>query len=244
MTMYKSITFSAIFVLIILSAHAQNSQAIVINQGNGISDQITTRSGEIFINVISSREDIGGVEANILTYPGNPFGYLQFKNYNDFPVSVNYEVNARDDNGPTQLTGAIVLQAGETKSSATTYIRPTGVKLISRRQNSRNTQSRQPIIEPGRTKSEEKEHPLDGVLDKIGGYLYVYPNFIKCTSPEIKRFVQNLNNKRVYGCSNWRVATPAEASLINNKAKDGIPLGTSDNLSNDRFTYNFIIVCE
>ena len=243
--MYRNITITAIFVLITLSAHAQNSQAIVINQGNGISDQITTKSSEIFINGISSKEDIGGVEANIIpTHPGSPFGNLQFKNYNDFPVSINYEVSAYHENIPTQLTGAIVLQAGETKSSATTYYRPESVKLISRRLNSGNTQSRQPNMESGRTKSEEKEHPLDGVLDKIGGYLYAYPNFVKCTSPEINKFVQNLNNKRVYGCSNWRVATPAEASLINYKAKDGIPLGTSDNLNNDNITYNFIIVCE
>jgi len=64
---------------------------------------------EYKINGISTKEDIGGVEATY-AHPN-----LTFENYNDFPVTVLFEVVTTARNNPSQYMGTIVLRANEKK---------------------------------------------------------------------------------------------------------------------------------
>ncbi len=222
--------------------HAQNVNSVIINQG-GNGESIVSPSGEIYINGISSKEDIGGVEISRGKYRGYKSYDLYFTNYNSFMVSVVYSLHAYMDGSLVEMTGSIVLQPNESKFTRDSYAEPHDFRLIARRLSADNgsAQPSQSVARPA-----PQQESLDGVLTKCGGYFYKYPELVECAIRDIRAFINNLNRKKVYGRSNWRLATPTEANLA------GVPhwldIGTSETRErlNDPYDkkYHFLIVCE
>ncbi len=110
-----------IFIIVILFigiSHIASAQNVVI-QSNTNTSQSNVDSNQYYINGISTREDIGGVDVQFEEdYSSNSGGYtfctLIFTNYHSVPVRVIYEL-PRGYNGKTY--GAIMLKAYETKKS-------------------------------------------------------------------------------------------------------------------------------
>lgn len=237
-----------IFLLLLIfgtGTFAQTNNAIIINQGTAV-EKTTLSNGEIFINGISSKEDVGGVEVSKGKYRGNGRTDLLFKNYNKFPVSVVFIVHSDNNGNISESTGSIVLSPGQSKFSRDTYVGAHDFRIIARKL-IEDSGSHQRINETSLPVLETELEPLDGILIKYGGYFFLYPDFVRCSTRDIASFVNNLNEKKVYGRSNWRVATPIEAGFI---YKDGnLPpeLGTTENLVNKSYMleyYNYMIVCE
>ena len=108
--MKRTILLTTLLVLF-LSA---KSQVNIIN----IDPNRQKESNEYFINGISTREDIGGVEvstervrANSYTNYTNELVY--FENYRDVPVTVIYELFSGP--GKPLASGSCILKAGERK---------------------------------------------------------------------------------------------------------------------------------
>lgn len=104
---------------------AVSSQNIIIQQNNNSSSQSVSRDGnEYFINGISTREDIGGVDVEFVDDPENYYAnkYLRFTNYHNFPVTVIFEVEDYQRGGYYEkVTGRISLRADETKTTPNPY---------------------------------------------------------------------------------------------------------------------------
>lgn len=112
--MKKIIILIALFVGISSFASAQN---VVIQSNNSTSSQSSVNDKQYYINGISTREDIGGVDVKFKEVDyGSGYSYyeLTFTNYHSSPVTVMYELNGAD--GKTY--GYINLKANETKTSA------------------------------------------------------------------------------------------------------------------------------
>jgi len=255
--LYKAIICAATVILLNfnnLTVRAQSNNNIIINQGGGEYPHQIVPSGEIFINGVSSKEDVGGVEIGLGKYRGWGNNDLYFKNYNNFAVNVLYIVHVPEGDKYVPKTGSIVLKALETKFSRDSYYRPQDFRLIARRmkEESRNIDQ---------TNSSTKQEDLpDGDLQKYGGYFYVYPDLVKCRIRDIDAFISNLNSKGVYGKRNWRRATPTEARIVfddfdkvivtqygDSKTKGEIYYGTSETYEkydNKNSIYQFILVCE
>jgi hypothetical protein len=103
-----------------------NIDVSVSNSGNETEDYLYR------INGISTEEDIGGVEVSRGRYHDNNRYYLSFANYNNFSVSVIYEVETSDIR---KLTGTLVLRPYEKKESNDTFFQPESFVLISRKLN-------------------------------------------------------------------------------------------------------------
>ena len=105
-----------------VSSQAQN---IVIQQNNNSSSTSTVQDNhEYFINGISTREDIGGVDVEFVDDPKNYYAnkYLKFTNYHNFPVTVIFEVEDYQRGGYYEkVTGRISLRADETKTTPNPY---------------------------------------------------------------------------------------------------------------------------
>lgn len=93
-----------------------SAQQSVIIQQNGKSENVAKNSGEFFISGISSKLDIGGVEASVMTelltrYQGEEVHscFVHIKNYNAFTVTVLYQA------GTEKTVGSMVLKPGEYK---------------------------------------------------------------------------------------------------------------------------------
>lgn len=245
----STITLNRIILLIVtifltgsLNMRAQTNNSVIINQGAG-GATVVSPTGEIFINGISSREDVGGVEVSKGKYRGYKMYDLYFSNYNDFPVSVVYKLHAYLDGQIAEMTGSIVLQPGESKYSRDSYAEPHDFRLIARRMSGGNS-----VAQPSQNTQKPAEQSLDGILEKYGGYFYLYPQFVNATFREIRPFIDNLNRKKVYGRSNWRLATPAEAELIAMNLSSNPNIATSETrpsiYDDDHKQYRFIVVCE
>ncbi|WP_286008007.1 hypothetical protein [Barnesiella viscericola] len=118
--MKKSIILVFVMMSCFLGISAQQS---VIIQQNGKSENVVKNSGEFFINGISSKVDIGGVEAEVSStrqsrYQGEEVHlcFVRIKNYNAFTVTVLYQA------GKDKTIGSVVLQSGETKSKDIGYV--------------------------------------------------------------------------------------------------------------------------
>ena len=99
-------------------SHIVSAQNVVI-QSNTTTPQSSVNNNQYYINGISTREDIGGVEVvfeagSSSQYSGFSYYNLIFTNYHNFPVSVIYEL-PRGYTGKTY--GTIILNANETKKS-------------------------------------------------------------------------------------------------------------------------------
>lgn len=233
----------------IVSGQSQNN--IIINQSGPATQQNMSASGEIFINGVSSKEDVGGVEVSVGKYKGQGYNNLYFKNYNNFPVSVSYLVYVYENGATVSKTGTIVLNAKESKYSRDSYYKPQDFRIIARKMTA-STQMTSTDIP-------QDEDSANGSLEKYGGYFYVYPDLVSSLIKDINSFISNLNNKHAYGKSNWRRATPNEARLVYKdfdttiftpdgyRPKGSVYYGTSEtyeNYDNMDKVFNFIIVCE
>lgn len=120
---------------------AQNN--LIVQQNAGNQQQVKEEQGEYYINGISTKEDIGGVEVSRGIRVSNiSLGgdyRIKFRNYNNIPVSVIYELTTY---GGAKLTGTIVLNAGEEKETSDDYSGPCDFKLIARPFTSNATQQR------------------------------------------------------------------------------------------------------
>ena len=110
------------------SANAQN----VVIQTNEVGKSPAQEDCAYRINGICTTEDIGGVEATGTPHHSNyqmcAWG-LVFENYNNFTVSVIFEVNKG-------RTGTIVLRSNERKETTDkTYCKPESIRLIARKLN-------------------------------------------------------------------------------------------------------------
>ncbi|MCR6507396.1 OmpH family outer membrane protein [Bacteroides sp. KH569_7] len=120
---------------------AQNN--LIVQQNVGNQQQVKEEQGGYYINGISTKEDIGGVEVSrgirVSNISLSGDYRIKFRNYNNIPVSVIYEFEVC--NG-TKLTGTIVLDAGEEKETSDDYCGPCNFKLITRSFTSNSTQQR------------------------------------------------------------------------------------------------------
>lgn len=225
-------------------AYAQGINNIVINQG-GVNTQSPSASGEIFINGISSKEDVGGVEICRGKYRGYAQYDVYLKNYNNFPVSVVYRVHVSEGDEYVAKTASIVLQSNEARYTGETYLNPQDFRIIARRMETGATAS-----DSGNNTSASSAQ--ENTLIKYGGYFYLYPHFVYDTKPAISDFINTLNSKNVYGHRNWRLATPSEADIVKENRTER-PIGTveSEARVKNHYTgeyyfekYHFVIVCE
>ena len=110
-----------IFILVALImgvSYFASAQNVVI-QSNTTTPQSSVNDNQYYINGISTREDIGGVDVKFEHYRSraddgfSEYG-LTFTNYHNFTVRVVFEL-PRGYNGKTY--GSIVLKANETKTT-------------------------------------------------------------------------------------------------------------------------------
>ncbi len=128
--------FVLFFSLLSVFCIAQNT--VVIQSSNGSSS--SSQDNSYYIQGISSRENIGGVDVSFLT-SGDPYGnpYLRrvvFKNYRDYPVTVLYEFTYGHPQGSTpnmKEEGSITLDAKEQKSLSRMYNSARSMKMIVRK---------------------------------------------------------------------------------------------------------------
>lgn len=160
-----------------------------------------------FINGVSSKEDIGGVECNALNPKNNSeYQKLKFTNYNDFNVSVLYKVEILEAGGRIAYkTGTIVLERGETKTMQLKFQTLGDIRLISRKIGS--------ITGPIMNNSEE--------LTIVSGYLICYPQSINIEGrANVSDFINKLNLKRVYNRTNWRLPSDVELNMLGKDNSD------------------------
>lgn len=208
----KKTFFIGLLFLSYMGVPAQN--VIVQTQTNNASQQ--TQDGTFSINGISSREDIGGVEiTREQLMPGLPTYHLVFENYNNVDVTVLYQVHD-DRNG--NVTGSVVLKAGEKKTLPVEYIMPTDFKLIVRRMG-------------GMAQSSSPSTGISSVPQLVAGYLYVAPDhFENVTYREALELRDKMNRYGYCEYSDWRLPTPAEVSAIRTSGiKNGVVLDRDDN---------------
>jgi hypothetical protein len=171
--------------------HGQN---VVVIGGNSPE----TKDDCIYrINGICISEDIGGVEVSSRKIGGgNDRMRLVFKNYNDFAVSVVYELQ----NGPLRLksTGTIILESGEEKETDSDWHSPRNFKLISR-------------------KFDISSNTALKISDKVitlMGYLHVFPDDLGEFREYPANVIESINRNKAHGIGNWRLPTEAELSIL------------------------------
>ena len=114
-----------------MSAFAQN----VVIQTNETKSENTDGSKYYWINGISSKEDIGGVDVETTRVcPYYCYANVTLTNYNNFNVTVYYEI--KNANGDTQ-SGSKVLKPNESKKvldgNVFSYTTGVEVKTITRK---------------------------------------------------------------------------------------------------------------
>lgn len=135
----KSLLFIIGIMLCPIAANSQNN--IIIQQTtNNEQTQHTSQDNAFYIQGISSAENIGGVDVEIVGN-GDPYGnpymkYIYFTNYRDFPVTVLFQFtkwHPQSSYYPEYIEGSITLKANETKQWGGRTNYPHNFKLIVRR---------------------------------------------------------------------------------------------------------------
>lgn len=120
--MKNSLFTLAVLMCVSINANAQN---IIVQQNNNSSSTSTVQDNKgYFINGISTKEDIGGVDVEFVDDPENYYAnkYLKFTNYHNFPVTIIFEVEDYQRGGYYEkVTGSITLRANETKTTPNPY---------------------------------------------------------------------------------------------------------------------------
>lgn len=201
-----------------------------LSSQNSTNVQIVQNTNVFIINGVSSRDDIGGVECNALAPQSNDASYkLKFINYNNFNVSVLYEVEVIDYNYTSYKTGTITLNKGESKTISLMKSPLGDIRIISRKIGK--------TLSPVVNDSEE--------LAMVAGYLIRHPQTFNISGrANVTEFINRMNRTQVYGKTNWRLPTNDELRLLN------IDNSTSRYYSKDNWNrYNInsselIIVCD
>jgi hypothetical protein len=97
--------------------------ALLLTVMTGIAFGQSTNA-EYKINGVSTKEDIGGVEATH-NYPN-----LIFENYNNFTVTVIFEAFTTARSNPDHYVGTIVLRANEKKVLPNTTVYGTLIRIV------------------------------------------------------------------------------------------------------------------
>lgn len=109
----------AVLMCISINANAQN---IIVQQDNNSSSTSTVQDDNgYFINGISTKEDIGGVDVEFVDDDPSwqtPYKRLKFTNYHNFTVTVIFEVEEYEGK---KVPGRITLRANETKTTPNAY---------------------------------------------------------------------------------------------------------------------------
>lgn len=179
----KKLLIIAAFTMMAGILSAQNN---VVIQNDGTHANPVMQDNAYYINGISTRDDVGGVEiarGKLTQHRFSDAYLLSFRNYNNFPVSVIYEL---DDASRGTTTGTIVLNAGETKSSNESYRDPGNFKLIARKMDA-------PTVYQNQTASPfPPQQPVDASSGqiKLG---YISSDEIIAEMPEYKTIQTKLN---------------------------------------------------
>lgn len=185
-----------------------NAQQTVILQNQQISSN-PIQSEAYYINGIPSSQDIGGVEVSRSNW-NSTASKIRFENYNNFPVSVIFEVTTGGNENIKQ-TGTIVLQGNEKKDTRDYYDAPCNFKLISRRLDTQSSNNASSSI----NQSEK--------IITLAGYLRVYPEDLGKFEEYPASIVASMNRNKAYGISTWRLPTENELRILfNNQEKIGL----------------------
>lgn len=124
--MKKYVILMALFIGISNSVSAQN----VVIQSNTAPTQQSVDSNQYYINGISTREDIGGVQIERGEFVYTWHYKVKLTNYNNFPVSVIYQF----EHGNKQVeTRTMVLGAYSDKETETCFENPYKFVVIARK---------------------------------------------------------------------------------------------------------------
>lgn len=100
-------------------ASAQNV-VIQTNDTDSKSSTTQTTGNEYFINGISTAQDIGGVDAELIntgnSYYGDYYHKIKFTNYHEFTVTVLFEI------GRYKVPGTITIPAKTAKTAPNEYL--------------------------------------------------------------------------------------------------------------------------
>ena len=107
-----------------------SAQNVIINSEDYTQ---TVDDNQYYINGISTREDIGGVEIGRGKDCGNGFYLVKLTNYNDFTVTVLFEFSHSSYQNEKIEKRTMVLRAGETKETEKSYYDPREYVIITRK---------------------------------------------------------------------------------------------------------------
>lgn len=104
--------------LIMFFTTTLTAQNIIVSQQDNTQSQ--SANNEYFIDGISTRLDIGGVDVEFVDHPNYLTSkYLKFTNFRNFPVTVIFEV--KEGSNSRKVSGRITLMANETKITPNSY---------------------------------------------------------------------------------------------------------------------------
>ncbi|MBR3831399.1 MAG: hypothetical protein IKJ52_09155 [Muribaculaceae bacterium] len=119
----KKIIFASLFLLFLgINSQAQNN--IIVQQSNSATTETTTDENAYYLNGISSKEDVGGVEYTF-DYSGvSQKTYLKLTNYHNCTVTVLIDFlygGWQKDKILNSGVKSYVLRANETKTISVSY---------------------------------------------------------------------------------------------------------------------------
>ena len=200
MKITKGILSVSIWMLATFVSYSQN---VVIQQNSVDPSSQQGDGGAYYINGISTREDIGGVEVSVGDQRNYGVYFVKFKNYNNIPVSVIYQLEA-GMNERKKVSGTIILQAGEEKQTGQWYYDPNNYVLIVRAMPGGNAM-------PGN--GVEATNKTSPVL--LYNAFYVSPDDFAPVEYEVAlEMIGNLNRAAYCGYGDWRLPSESELSLI------------------------------
>jgi len=149
------------------------------------------------IDGASARSDIDGVELVTVQHDANErTTSLIFTNRNRFGVSVDYELETTASDRPKTVAGTLVLKGEETKRCEKDYVDAKNIRWSVR-----------PL--KGMLSTHVEQLPIKA------GYLIEYPKSLgELYIDEATDAIRKLNDKKVYGHSNWRLPTVAELNIL------------------------------
>lgn len=218
-----------LFCFVPLIGISQNTNNTVVIYNNNTTSIVQAKSGKYYINGVSSSEDVGGVEVYAISEGNSKTRRLKFTNFNDFNVSVLYEVFLSNSSSNNKKTSTIVLEAGESKITNTYYNSNDDFRLIVRRMG----KIKETIV---------NEHTE---LKVYGGYFITYPQQIPCEGrAKVSNTINSFNQRKVYGHTNWRLPSDTELYIIGINNSDE-QIYTSDNWNRGNIHPSLLLlVCE